>query len=130
MRPCDGRGGSATRRDRLAGNPIEIGSESIELHARAASERRDRRFCADESMPTQRGKLADADSIPGHHEGFALVKPTHDLAAVVAKLALTDFPGHIRSVAQVLHAARSRYPVHTRSVTRLPFDSPASPGNE
>ena len=112
MRPCDARGESATRRDRLAGDPIEIGSESVELHARGASERRDGGFCADESMPTQRGKLADRGSIPGHDEGFALVKPTHDLAAVIAKLALADLPGH---------------PPHcsigaTDATVRIPFD--------
>lgn len=53
-------------------------------------------------MPTQRGKLADRDPIPGHNKGFALVKLTHDLAAVIAELALGDLSGHARSVAHVL----------------------------
>jgi hypothetical protein len=47
-------------------------------------------------MPTQRGKLADRDSIPGHDEGFALVKLAHNLAAVIAKLTLGDLSGHTK----------------------------------
>jgi hypothetical protein len=82
------------RRDLLAGCPIKVRSEPVELHARSASERGDGRLGAYESMPTQRGKLADRDSIPGHDEGFALVKLAHNLAAVIAKLTLGDLSGH------------------------------------
>jgi hypothetical protein len=96
MRPRDGREASATRRDLLAGGPIEVCSEHIELHPRSASECGDSRRGAYESMPTQRGKLADGDPIPGDDEGFALVKLAHDLAAVIAKLTLGDFFGHSR----------------------------------
>ena len=102
MSPCVGRGVLATRRDLLTGRPIEIRSEPVELNPRSAPERGDGRLGADESMPTQRGKLADRDSIPGHDERFALVKLAHNLAAVIAQLALGDLPGHPQSVARVL----------------------------
>src|ERR1700694_4650210 len=102
MRPCDARAASATRRDLLAGGPIEVGSQPVELHARSAPERRHSRRGADESMPTQWGKLADRDPIPGHNEGFALVKLAHNLAAVIAELTLGDLSGHTPSVASVL----------------------------
>src|SRR5271165_5939358 len=98
MRPCDGREVLTTRRDLLAGGPIEVRSEPVELHARSASERRDGRLGAYESMPTQWRKLADRDPIPGDNEGFALVKLAHDLAAVVAKLTLSYLSGHGGSV--------------------------------
>jgi hypothetical protein len=68
MSARDGRRSSATRRDLWAGGPIEIRMESVELHARSASERGDGRFGAYESVPAQWGKLSDRDSIPGHNE--------------------------------------------------------------
>ena len=103
MRPRDGSDASATGRDVLAGDPIEVLSEPVELQARSAPERRDSRLGADESMPAQRRKLADRNSIPRHDEGFALVKLAHDLAAVIAQLTLSDLSGHLPSVARVLH---------------------------
>ena len=96
MTPCDARGASATRRDLLAGGPIEVRAQPVELHARSAPERRQSRLGPYESMPTQRRKLANRDPIPGHNEGFALVKLAHDLAAVIAKVTLGDLPGHTR----------------------------------
>jgi hypothetical protein len=87
----------------LGGGPIQVRSELAELHPRSASKRRDGRFGAYESMTTQRGKLADRDSIPGHDEGLTFVKLTHNLAAVIAKLTLSDLSGHTWSVARVLH---------------------------
>ena len=107
MSPCDGRGASATRRDLLAGCPIEIRSEPVELHPRSPPERDDGRLGAYESMPTQRGKLADRDAIPGHHERLALVKLAHNLAAVIAQLPLSDLFGHTTSVARVLRPPRT-----------------------
>ena len=107
MSPCDRRGVLATRRDLLAGGPIEIRSEPVEPHPRRAPERGDGRLGADESMPTQRGKLADRDSIPGHDKRLALVKPAHDVAAVIAQLSLGDLFGHTQSVARVLHGLQS-----------------------
>ena len=94
MTPCAGRGVLATRRDLLAGGPIEICSEPVEFDWRSAPERGDGRLGADESMPTQWGKLADRDSIPGHDERLALVKLAHNLAAVIAELTLGDLSGH------------------------------------
>ena len=94
MRPLAGREASATRRDLLAGGPVEVRSEPVELHARSVSERGDSRLGAHESMSTQRGQLADRDSIPGHDEGLALVKLAHNLAAVIAKLTLSNLFGH------------------------------------
>ncbi len=102
MRPCDGRRASATRRDLLAGGPIEVRSEPVELYARSTSERGDGRLGAYESMPTQRGKLAHWDPIPGHDEGLALIQLPHNLATVVAKLTLSDLSSHTQSVARVL----------------------------
>lgn len=102
MSPCDGRPASATRRDLLVGRPIEIRSEPVQPHPRSAPERGDGRLGADESMPPQRGKLADRDSIPGHDERFAVVKLAHNVAAVIAQLPLGDLFGHTKSVARVL----------------------------
>ena len=82
------------RRDLLADGPIEVGSQPVELHARSAPERRHNRLGAYESMPTQRGKLADRDPIPGHNEAFAPVELAHDLAAVIAELTLGDLSCH------------------------------------
>ena len=101
----DTRAASATGRDVLAGGPIKVPSQPVELHARSAPERRHSRLGTDEAMPTQRKELADRDSIPGHHEGFALVKLAHNLAAVISELALGDLSGHSRSVARVLHGS-------------------------
>ena len=102
MSPRDARGVLATRRDLLVGGPIEICSEPVELHPRSAPERGDGRLGADETMPTQRGKLADRDSIPGHDERLASVKLAHNVAAVIAQLSLGDLFGHTPSVARVL----------------------------
>src|SRR6476620_4354961 len=104
MRPCDARGASATRRDVLAGDPIEVRAQPVELYARSALEHCHSRLGTHESTPSQRGKLADRDPIPGHDEGFALVKLAHNLAAVIAKLTLGDLSGHTPSVARVLHS--------------------------
>ena len=52
MTPCDARGASATRRDLLAGGPIEVRAQPVELHARSAPERRQSRLGPYESMPT------------------------------------------------------------------------------
>ena len=94
MRPCDARGASGTKRDLLAHGPIEICSQPVEFHARSAPECSHSRFGTYESMPTQWGKLTDGDSIPGHDEGFTLVKLAHNLAAVIAQLTLRDLSGH------------------------------------
>ena len=102
MSPCDGRGPLATRRGLLAGGLIEIRSEPVEPHPRSAPERGNGRLGAYESMPAQRGKLADRDSIPGHDERLALVKLAHNVAAVVTQLPLGDLFGHTRNVARVL----------------------------
>src|ERR1700739_2991963 len=104
MSPRDARGVLAPRLSLLAGGPIEICSEPVELHPRSAPERGDGRLGADETMPTQRGKLADRDSIPGHDERLALVKLAHDVAAVIAQLPLGDPFSHTQSVARVLRA--------------------------
>jgi hypothetical protein len=87
----------------LAGGPVEVCSQPVELYAWSTSERRHCRLGTDESMPTQWGKLADWNPIPGHNEGFALVQLAHNLAAVIAQLTLGDLSGHLRTVAQVLH---------------------------
>src|SRR5271156_1128760 len=105
MSPCDGRGALATRRDLLAGGLIEIRSEPVEPHPRSAPERGNGRLGAYESMPAQRGKLADRDSIPGHDERLAVVKLAHNVAAVVTQLPLGDLFGHTRSVAPVLRCS-------------------------
>lgn len=103
MSPCGGRGTSATRRYLLAGGPVQICSEPVEPHPGSAPERGDGRFGADESMPAQRGKLADRGSVPGHNERLTLVKLAHDVATAVAQLPLGDLFGHTKSVARVLH---------------------------
>jgi hypothetical protein len=59
-------------------------------------------------MPTQRGKLADRDAIPGHDERLASVKSAHNLAAVIAQLPLSNPFGHTTSVARVLRALCTR----------------------
>ena len=96
MSPCGGRLALATSviswlaaRSRSA--------RTVEPHPRSAPERGDGRLGAYESMPAERGKLADRDSIPGHYERLALIKLAHDLAAVIAQLALGDLFGHTRS---------------------------------
>ena len=127
MSPCDGRGVSATRRDLLAGGPIEICSEPVERHARSAPERGDRRFGADESMPMQRGKLADRDSVPGHDERLALVKLAHNVAAVVAQFPLGDLFGHISSVARVLRRHRCQSASTAGAVARATAGSGRRP---
>jgi hypothetical protein len=94
MRPRDARAASSMKRELLAGGPVEVCSQPVELNAWSASECRHSRLGTDESMATQWGKLADRDPIPGHNEGFALVKLAHNLAAVIAQLTLCDFSGH------------------------------------
>jgi hypothetical protein len=96
MSPCDARGALATRRYFLAGCPIEIRSEPVQRHRRSAPERGDGHLGAYESVSAQRGKLPDGDSIPGHDERLALVKLSHDLAAVIAQLPLRDLFAHTR----------------------------------
>ena len=107
-RPRAGREASAKGHDVLAGGAIEVGSEPVELQARSASERGESRLGAYEPMPTQRGELADRDSIPGHDEGLTLVKLAHYLAAVIAKLTLSDLFGHTPTVALVLRIPMRR----------------------
>ena len=86
MRPCDARAGSSMRCELLAGGPgpSKSAPQPVELDAWSASERRHNRLGSDESMATQWGELADGDPIPGHDEGFALVKLAHNVAAVIA----------------------------------------------
>jgi hypothetical protein len=69
---------------------------------RSAPEGRHSRLGTYESMSTQRGKLANRDPVPGDYEGFALVKLAHNLAAVIAELALCDLSCHRAIVAPVL----------------------------
>jgi len=59
MSSCAGRKALATRRGLQAGCPIEICAEPVEVHPRSAPERGDGRFGGDESVPVQRGQLAD-----------------------------------------------------------------------
>ena len=103
MRRCDARAASVRRCDLLAGGLIEVRSQPVQLDTRSASERRHSRLGTDESMATQWRQLFDRNPIPGHNEGFALVKLAHNLAAVIAELTLGDLSGHIRSVGPVLH---------------------------
>jgi hypothetical protein len=49
------------------------------------------RLSAYGSMPTQWGKLADRDSVPGQGAGFAPVELAHDLAALIAQPLLRIF---------------------------------------
>jgi hypothetical protein len=102
IKPCDARAISATRHDRLVGRPIEVCSQSLQLDRRRASECGYCRLGADEPVAAQRQKLTDGNPIPGHNEGCALVELTHNLAAVIAQLALGDLSIHTCTVAHVL----------------------------
>ncbi len=75
-------------------------------------------------MPTQRGKLADRDSIPGYDERLALVELAHNVAAVIAQFPLGDLFGHTTTVARVLRrlTARAILP----NLPPLPVDQPSS----
>jgi hypothetical protein len=81
----------------LAGRPINICSEPVEVHPRRAPERSDCRLGADKSMSAKRGQLADRDAISGHDERLALVKLAHDLTTVIAQLPLGDLLGHTQA---------------------------------
>lgn len=88
------REASATRRDVLAGGPIEICPQPVQPDPRCAPERGDGRLGADESMPAKRAKFADRDAIAGHHERLTLIQLAHNLATIVAQLPLSDLFGH------------------------------------
>jgi hypothetical protein len=106
------------RRGLLAGGPVEVCSQPVEFYAWSASERRHGRLGTYESMATQWGKLANSDPIPGHDEGFALVKPAHNVAAVIAQLTLGDLSGHPGTVARVLHQRPRCQPATINTVER------------
>lgn len=104
MSPCGRRGASATRSGLLARGSVEIRSEPVKINRRSAPERADGRLGADESMPAQRRKLSHRNSVPSYDERLALVELAHDLAAVVAQLALSYLLRHTSSVARVLQS--------------------------
>jgi hypothetical protein len=90
----------------LAGNSIEVRAQPVNLYTRRTPESCHGRLGTDESMATQWRELADRNAISRHHEGLALVKAPHDLAAAIAQLALGDVARHDSSVAHVLRYAR------------------------
>jgi hypothetical protein len=51
----------------------------------------DRRYNGHEAVSTKWGEFSDRRSVSSDDEGFAVVKLTHDLAAVIAEFALSDF---------------------------------------
>lgn len=114
MSPCGARRRSATGRDLLAGRVIKVGTELVDIDAWCALESRYCGVGADEPMATQWGQLADRNTISGHDERLALVELAHDLAAVVAQLALGDFGSHIGTVARVLQLHFFRTVASTR----------------
>lgn len=104
MSPRGARATSGTGFYLLACGAIEVRSQPLELHARRALERRQRRLVAYEPVPTKWGKLPNRNPISGHNEGFALVKLPHNLATVIAEFTLRDLSSHPPIVASVLHA--------------------------
>jgi hypothetical protein len=106
---------SATGRRILSGVSIEVVAEALRIDRWSPGEHCRSRFRADEPVASERHQLADRDTGTSHDERLTAIDSTHDLAAVVTKLPLSDLTTHPSSVAPRATSA----PALTRSsVTR------------
>ena len=72
---------------------VEVGAEALELTTGApAKAATSIAYRGDESPACDRDELAHGNAIAGDHVGLSPVQAAHDLAALVAKLALGDRP--------------------------------------
>jgi hypothetical protein len=102
---------SATRERVLEREPVHVAAEALGVDRWSAVERLYDGRPVDESPSVQRSQLADPNPVTGHDEALTRVKCAHDLAALVAKLALGNLSRHTSTVARV------RLPNSERTVT-------------
>jgi len=90
MRPrsCLGTGGRI-----LIDVRVDICAESLVVDRRRAAEGGDGGGRRRKMTGAQRSERADWNSVAGDDKRFAALEASHDLAAVIAEFALTDFPG-------------------------------------
>ena len=88
--------------------PIDVGSELLVVDMTNAGKRGDGDLGRHKPAAANRPQLTDRRAIASHDERFASVELSHDLAAVVAQLSLTDLTRHDKtSVAPLLHPLRT-----------------------
>jgi hypothetical protein len=73
---------------------VDVGPESLEFDARRAGERSDRSVRWHELALPKRRQLSNGHAVSRHYEGLTTIERPHDLAALVAQLALCDPPRH------------------------------------
>src|SRR5437588_11495356 len=82
------------RRRALVDATVEVPAETHAINVGCAGKRGNDCFCRNEAPSPQRYELADGHAVPRDDEGLTLVELTHDLAALVAQLALRDLSAH------------------------------------
>ena len=73
---------------------IEIATKSQEVNTRCAVEVGLHCLNTHETVPTKRYELAHGHAVSRHHVRRPFIKATHDLATLIAQLALGDLPVH------------------------------------
>src|SRR5579875_1872843 len=104
--PRVARSGSGTRCDALVERAIDVRTEALAVDRGRAGECLQDDGGGDEPPSAQRVELAYGHAVARDDERFAAVEPAHNLAAVVAQLALGYLSRHEASVARVRHALR------------------------
>jgi hypothetical protein len=85
---------SGTRSRALVEQRVEVGTELLGVDRRCVREGRHGPRGRNEAPSADRGQLAYFLAVPGHEERLAPINGPHDLAALVAELALRDLPCH------------------------------------
>ncbi len=104
---------SGTRSRVLVKRRVDVGPEPLELHRRRTGKASDRGFRSNELPLPERHQLAYGHSVAGDDEGLSAIEGSHDLAALVAELPLSDLAWHSRIVALVLREAGGLYALET-----------------
>ena len=92
---------SGTRSTALVEHAVDVGPEPLRVERSRGRQGCDRHRRRDEALSADRVQLANRHSIACHDERLPAIELSHDLAAFVPKLPLSDLPSHTDTVAQV-----------------------------
>lgn len=98
----------------LVEQSVDVGPEPPEVEGWCACKDGDSSVGWNELALPERYQLADGHPVAGDDERLSAIERTHDLAALVAKLPLGDFPPHPSIVARVLRGTARIHPRRPR----------------